>query len=294
MLLRRALPLLLLTACSSPPPANSPEPTPPRADVAAVIVEPPTSAMAEKPEPAPKPKPPEPIPVPEAIAALMRAPDRSEADRALDAGRKEDQLLAFIELQSGAKVAELGAGSGYTTEILARAVGPKGKVYAQNNKFILERFAEKPLTERMKKPVMKNVTRLDREFDDPFPKDVKDLDAVVNVLFYHDTFWMKVDRDKMNKAVFKALRPRGLYVIVDHSAQKGHGAEDVKTLHRVEKSVVQQEIERAGFHLAKEGHFLENPEDSRDWSASPGAAGDKRGSSDRFVLVFEKPDPKSM
>ncbi len=291
MLLRSVLPVFLLTACQSAlPPSQQPTPAP--AGTAPVIVDPPAAASAPAPAPAPKPERPPEIAVPVAIAELMRAPDRSEADRALDAGRKEDQLLAFIDLPAGAKVAELGAGTGYTSELLARVVGPKGKVYAQNNKFILERFAEKPLSERMKKPVMKNVTRLNREFDDPFPKDVKNLDAVVNVLFYHDTVWMKVDRAKMNKAVFDALRPGGMYVIVDHSAKAGHGTQDVKTLHRIERSVVEKEVEAAGFHLLKEGHFLENPADPRDWNASPSASGDKRGTSDRFVLVFEKPESK--
>ena len=88
------------------------------------------------------------------------------------------------------KVAELMAGGGYTTELLARAVGPKGMVYGQNNKLVLDRFAEKPWTERLAKPVMKNVVRVDRELDDPLPPKAKNLDAVFMVLFYHDTVWL--------------------------------------------------------------------------------------------------------
>src|SRR5262249_37542831 len=139
------------------------------------------------------------------------------------------------------------------------------------------------------KPVMKNVVRVDREFDDPFPPEVHDLDAVVCVLFYHDMFWLDVDRDKMNSAVFRVLKKGGTYGIVDHSAKAGSGSNDVKTLHRIEENVVREEILRAGFRFKGEAAFLRNPADTRDWNDSPRAAAERRGTSDRFVLPFEKP-----
>jgi predicted methyltransferase len=212
--------------------------------------------------------------------------DRTIADRALDAGRKPAELLTFFGISPGMHVAELGAAGGYTTELLARTVGANGRVYAQNNRFILERFARKPWSERLAKPVMANVTRVDAEFESPLPSDTKNLDAVVNVLFYHDTVWMGVDRDAMNRAVYDALRPGGVYGIVDHSGATGHGVEDVKTLHRIEESVVVAEIERAGFRLDAATNILRNSHDKRDWNAAPGAAAERRGTSDRFVLRF--------
>jgi len=222
-------------------------------------------------------------------AEVVAAPDRSADDRALDAGRDPAALLAFIGTKPGMRLGELGAGGGYSTELFARAVAPGGTVYAQNSQNILERFAEKPWSERLQKPVMKNVVRLDRPFDDPFPADVRDLDAVVDVIFYHDTVWMEVDRAKMNRAVFEALRPGGVYVIVDHSGAPGTGTTQTQTLHRIEESVVKKEIEAAGFRLDAEADFLRNPKDPLDWSASPRFAGEKRGTSDRFVLRFVKP-----
>lgn len=131
-----------------------------------------------------------------------------------------------------------------------------------------------------------------REFDDPLPPEAKDLDVVVDVLFYHDLFWMndgKVDRAKMNAAIFRALKPGGSYVIVDHSGRAGTGSTEVMTLHRVEEKVVRDEILAAGFELAAEGDFLRNASDARDWNASPMKAAEKRGTSDRFVLRFVKP-----
>jgi predicted methyltransferase len=221
--------------------------------------------------------------------AIVGAADRSPADRVLDIGRKPEDLLRFLDLKPGMRVAELGAGGGYTTELLARAVAPTGIVYAQNSRFILERFAAKPWAERLATPVMQNVVRVDRDFDDPLPPEAHDLDRVVIVLFYHDTVWMDVDRVAMNEAVFRALKPGGLYVVIDHSARLGAGYSEVRTLHRIEESMLRSEIEDVGFTLARESDFLRNPADPRDWNDSPSAAGERRGTSDRFALAFVKP-----
>jgi len=229
------------------------------------------------------------VAVPDPVRAIVAAPDRSEADRALDAGRHPAEMLAFFRVAPGMKVAELGAGGGYTTELLARAVGTTGVVYAQNSKFILERFAAKPWSERLAKPVMKRVVRVDREFDDPLPAEARGLDAVFMVLFYHDTVWLKVDRASMNKAIFAALKPGGIFAVIDHSAKSGTGLAEVQTLHRIDEQTLKDEIERAGFALGREGDFLRNPGDARDWNDSPTAAAERRGTSDRFVLEFVKP-----
>ena len=220
---------------------------------------------------------------------IVNAIDRSPEDRELDKGRHPIEFLRFLDLKPDMKVAEISSGGGYTTELLARAVGPKGIVFGENSKFVLERFAEKPWGERLQKPVMKNVIRVDRDFDDPLPPEAKGLDAVVDVLFYHDTVWQKTDRDRMNRAILEALRPGGIYVIVDHSARQGSGTSETQTNHRIEESVVRSEIEKAGFKLIASADFLRNPADTRDWSASPRVAGERRGTSDRFVLKFVKP-----
>jgi predicted methyltransferase len=89
--------------------------------------------------------------------------------------------------------------------------------------------------------------------------------------------------------VFAALKPGGFYAIVDHSAAAGSGLKDVETLHRIDEDTVKQEITKAGFRLDAESDVLRNPEDPRDWNASPRAAAEKRGTSDRFTLRFVKP-----
>ncbi|HEX5659684.1 MAG TPA: SAM-dependent methyltransferase [Polyangiales bacterium] len=222
-------------------------------------------------------------------AALLAAPDRDPEDVALDAQRHPAEMLRFFEITPGKRVAEIAASRGYTAELLARTVGPTGEVYAQNSPAILERFAQAPWTARLAKPVNARIVRLDREFEDPFPADVKELDVVLDVLFYHDTVWLGTDRARMNKAVFAALRSGGIYGIVDHHAKPGTGLADVETLHRIERDVLVAEVQSAGFELVDEAYFLRNESDTRDWSDSPRVAAERRGTSDRFVLKFVKP-----
>ena len=226
-------------------------------------------------------------------AAIVGADDRDPSDVEADLRRKPVELLEFLDLRAGMKVADIGAGSGYTTELLARAVGAKGKVFGQNTPFVLERFARAGWSARIAKPVNANVVSLEREFDDPFPDDIEPLDRVINVLFYHDFEWMKVDRAKHVADVFAALRPGGLYVIVDASALPGHGAQDSETLHRIEQALVERELEAGGFELVEQAEFLRNPADTRDWNALPWRSSDKADAgefSDKFVLKFRKPE----
>ncbi len=222
--------------------------------------------------------------------AIVNAPDRTDDDRKLDPGRKPAEYLAALMVKPGMKVGELVCGGGYTTELLARAVGPSGKVYGENPKWLLERFAAKPWSERLARPVNAHVTRVDREPTDPFPPELNgQLDLVVTNANYHDLVWQKVDTAKMNAGVFAALKQGGHYVVSDSSAKPGSGPEVAEQLHRIDEDQVKREVTAAGFKLARSDDALRNPADTRDWNASPRAAGEKRGTSDRFILVFEKP-----
>jgi len=265
--------MFLVAACGGP---QSQVAAPPAASLESAAPAPPASAVAS-------------VVVPPALRAVVESPDRAAKDRELDAGRHPAELLAFAGVTAGMRVADLQAGLGYTTELLARAVGSTGVVYSQNNKFVVERFAAKPWAERLAKPALKNVVRVDRELSDPLPPDAKNLDAVFLVLSYHDVVWMGADREKMNGAVFASLKPGGEFIVVDHSAKEGSGLSDVKTLHRIDEHAVVDEITKAGFRLAVKGDFLRNPSDTRDWNDSPTAAGERRGTSDRFVLKFVRP-----
>ena len=243
-------------------------------------------------QPAPTPPPAQPEkPKAETVwKAVIDAPDRSEKDKALDAGRHPAEMLEFLDLKPGMKVADLGAGPGYTTELMARAVGPSGVVYMQNDPRWLP-FLKDAIAERFTHPAVKNVVRVDRRFDDPLPPEAKNLDEVVLNVIYHDIVNMPVDRVRAWKEIFNALQPGGAFVVIDSSAKPGTGLQDTSTLHRIDEPVVKSEVEKAGFKLAAESDFLRNPQDARDWNSSPGAAqkAGRRGQSDRFALKFIRP-----
>ncbi len=241
------------------------------------------------------------------IAAIVASPDRHPADRVNDMRRKPADMLAFIGVRPGMVALDVSAARGYTTELLARAVGPAGKVYGQNAPRAENRAppaqpegaaapppppvvpvnAPAPtLAERARNPATPNIVAVTRPFEDPAPPEVAHggLDLVTLMFNYHDFGHMNVDRAKANAAIFRALRPGGIYVIADHSGRSGTGISESGTLHRVEEAFVQREVEAAGFRLAGQGHFLRNPADPRDRN-TPQPAMPK----DEFVLKFVKP-----
>jgi predicted methyltransferase len=216
--------------------------------------------------------------------AIVAAPDRAEGDRQADVRRKPAKMLGFTGVQTGMKVLDMEASAGYSTELLARAVGPSGTIYAQDSAAVIERFVKDKFDIRAQKPVMKNVVHVVRDFDDPIPPDVRNLDLITFFFAYHDITYMPVDRTVMNKKMFDALKPGGYLVISDHSAKPGEGITVAKTLHRIEESVLRQEIEAAGFKLVAEADFLRNPEDPReDRVFQP------KIPVDEFLLKYQKP-----
>jgi predicted methyltransferase len=215
--------------------------------------------------------------------AIVASPDRSEADRQTDQRRKPELLLAFTGVRPGMKVLDVGAGGGYSTELLARAVAPGGTVYAQDPQDTPPRVRER-FDERAKQPLMKNVVRVLRDYGDPVPSEARDLDLITFFFAYHDTAFMNVDRANMNRRLFEALKPGGVLVIADHSAQAGAGVSLSRSLHRIEEELLRQEVEAAGFKLAAQADFLRHPEDPRDAIVFR-----PKVPVDEFVLKFVKP-----
>src|SRR5258708_14955830 len=224
--------------------------------------------------------------IPADITSAINSPERPPADKALDAGRRPDQIMAFYEIKPGMKVADIFAGGGYMTELFALVVGPKGTVYSQNIPFS-EQFKKvgDQWDERLKKPALKNVVKVSKPFDAPdlLPVPPDSLDAVIIHLNYHDIVGFKMNTENLNAAVFKALKPGGIYGIVDHSAPPGTGATDATTLHRIDEDFLIKDVEKAGFKLYGASSALRHPEDDRTWLVFK-----HRGETDRFMLKFVK------
>lgn len=252
---------------------------------------------------------------PTQIAAIIAAPDRSQADRTNDLRRKPEPLLAFIDARPGMTAVDVSAAGGYTTELLARAIGPAGTVYGQsqprdpnakppaapegNSNPNLPAPAAAPgpfrpspvaLADRAAKmkesaAAAASIIPLSRPFADPIPAELAGKVDLVTLMFnYHDMGHLGVDRAAMNRGIFAALKPGGTYVIGDHAGRPGTGISEAGTLHRIEEAFLRAEVEAAGFKLAAEGMFLRNPNDPRDKNTP-----DPPQPKDEMVLKFVKP-----
>jgi hypothetical protein len=231
----------------------------------------------------------------EQIKQIVASPDRSAADRTNDQRRKPEQMLVFIGIRPGITALDLSAAGGYTTELLARTIGPSGNVYGQSRPRDPSRAPTPPAApEGNSNPTLPSaaappaapagaprpspdaladrdsalrsagikaapITAVVRPFENPIPPELAEFDLVTLMFNYHDLGHLGVDRAAMNRA-------------------------EAGTLHRVEEAFLRKEVEAAGFKLAAEGDFLRNPNDPRDKNTP-----DPPQPKDEFVLKFVKP-----
>ena len=222
------------------------------------------------------------------IAAAAADPARV-ADQALDARRHGPELMAFAQVKPGDKVLELIPGGGYFTRLFSRVAGPRGHVYAiwpqpYADEAVPDVAALKAASAR---PPWTNVTVLVQpaaELTVPEPVDV--VFTSQNYHDYPDKFMGRIDPAVLNKAVYRALKPGGLYVIVDHAAQPGSGMRDTDTLHRIDPAIVKRQVLAAGFRFEGESRLLRNPADDHTLLVFKPAI---RGKTDQFVYRFRKP-----
>ena len=220
-----------------------------------------------------------------AVIAALADPARTAAETARDAARKPALVVEFAQVKPGDKVADLFPGGGYFTHIFAMVVGDKGVVYAAVGN-------GKENTPPAANPAFSNIqinTQAWGEFGPP-----EKLDVVFNSQFYHDLFNPEFDPPtggpeglaKVNKAIFNALKPGGVYVIIDHAGAPGTGYSQMNTLHRIEESVVKEQLIKAGFVLEAESDVLRNPADPHTAMVFDPSI---RGKTDQFMLRFRKP-----
>ena len=219
------------------------------------------------------------------IGTILADSSRPQADRDIDDQRMPADVLGFLGVGAGDHVADLLAGGGYYTRILVPLVGPNGRVYAGNNPFYMGFFAD-AFNALLAEPRFRNVVRIDGPVDQlALPTDGS-LDVVLMSQAYHDLLLTDEDRDEMNRRIFRALKPGGVYGIIDHAARSGTGTADTESLHRIDRQFIVDEVSKAGFRLVGDLDVLANPAD--DHTAAIFAP-EIRGHTDRFVLKFEKP-----
>jgi predicted methyltransferase len=218
------------------------------------------------------------------ILAAVADPRRPAADRERDALRHPAEILAFTGVQPGWRVADIGPGAGYYSRLFAVAVGDEGRVYAVDR----PGTAERPRAMAAVAPTYSNITHVQNGYAG-LPQG-EPLDAVFISQIYHDFFYPQLEMDvpAFNRAVFEALRPGGVYVIIDHAAHAGAELDlnPQSSLHRIDEAQVVREVTAAGFVFEEASSVLRNPADDRSLRVFEG---DIRGRTDQFVLRFRKP-----
>jgi predicted methyltransferase len=225
-----------------------------------------------------------------ALAAAVADSSRPDSDTTRDADRKPEQTLAFSGIKPGDQVADYVADSGYFTRLFASVVGSKGHVYAVEPTafFKFEHFVEAVAQLQGYAVTHPNVTVTTAAALEglKFPEKLDLFWISRNYHDLHDQFMGPVDIATFNKAVYSALKPGGVYVILDHSAAQGAAADVTETLHRIEASNVRREVEAAGFKFDSESSILANPADPRTAKVFDQTI---RGHTDQFILKFRKP-----
>lgn len=217
--------------------------------------------------------------------------ERSDADRKADLYRKPEAILDFFQVKPGQIVLDVFAGGGYFSELLARSVGPQGRVDAFNNKPYLNWVGDQ-LNARLNNNRLPNIRRLDVEVDELQLGD-QHYDLIFASMAFHDMYyadpaegWPAMDRPALFKKLYAALKPGGVLAVIDHSARAGRGVEDSKPLHRIEESALRKDLEQAGFRFDASTELLRNPNDDRSLSSFEPRI---RFQTDRFVLRFKRP-----
>jgi predicted methyltransferase len=228
--------------------------------------------------------------VPASVAAAISDPRRPAEQVRLDATRRPALVLAFAQVKPGDHVADFMPGNGYFTRILSDVVGPNGRVYAFNP---AEQIKNCPPSEIAGSqaiahdPSYTNVTLLTGSLASfRIPEKLDLLWTAQNYHDLHDTFLGPANVAALNRAFFNALKPGGIFLVIDHVAESGSGLRDTETLHRIDPIRLRNEIEAAGFIFEAQSTALRNPDDDHSRSVFDPLV---RGSTDQVVFRFRRP-----
>lgn len=221
--------------------------------------------------------------VPAAVVAAVADADRPDADKARDAARKPAEIVAFAGVKPGDKVAEFLPGGGYYTRILSKTVGPDGHVYALIPTAFAQRAGGLDALNALAAQYG-NVTVVAADltgFTLPEP-----VDLAWTSENYHDMHNGPTPSFAgVNEAIFRALKPGGIYFVEDHAAVAGSGITATSTLHRIDPAAVIEEVTAAGFALDGQSDVLANPEDPKTAGVRDPSV---QGKTEKFALRFRK------
>ncbi len=222
-------------------------------------------------------------------AAALTAEGRLKADLRRDQTSRPELVLALLDLQAGDRVADIFGGGGYYSELIGLIVGEGGEVLLHNNQAYLS-FVEKGLSDRFDNRSLPAVVRHDREVGD-MELGTAQLDAAIIIMSYHDLYqvdegWPAIDAADFLGQIYRALKPGGKFLIVDHVAKAGTGKAAAQDLHRITPEFAREDITGRGFEFAGESDVLRNSDDDHSLMVFDQAI---RGKTDRFVHLYRKP-----
>ena len=225
------------------------------------------------------------------LAAALSDPARPAEEAQLDALRKPAEVIAFAGLKSGDRVADFMSGNGYFTRIFSRVVGPAGRVYA----FVpAQQLANCAASETAGTRAFEHDARyrnvqvlIDAADRFAVPEPVDLVWTAQDYHDLHDSFMKPIDVGALNAAIYRALKPGGVYLVIDHAAQAGSGLRDTETLHRIDPASIRAEVTAAGFAFEGESNVLRNPGDLHELRVFDAAI---RHRTDQVVLKFRKPN----
>ncbi|MDB5476953.1 MAG: methyltransferase [Phenylobacterium sp.] len=222
------------------------------------------------------------------LAAALADPARGDM-KAIDARRHTGELVAFSGVKPGDKVVDLIPGSALFTRVFAKVAGPKGHVYmVWPNEYAQEAAGDVTASDKLAADkAYGNISVLQQPaaaFSAP-----EKVDLVFTAQNYHDypdKFMGKVDPVAFDKQVYAALKPGGVFLVIDHAAQAGSGMRDTETLHRIDPAIVKTQLASVGFVFEGESDVLRNPADDHKKLVFDKTI---RGHTDQFVYKFRKP-----
>ncbi len=226
------------------------------------------------------------------IDAAVSDPNRPIEDRERDKSSRPAEMLAFAGIAPGMRVLDLGAAAGYYSELLARVVGPSGRVLAQNDPGALSMLGAATFERRYGGGRLANVEQRFVKLDE-LKLPSASLDAVWVSMAYHDTYWYSptvdwgpIDQRTLLATLFAALAPSGIVLLIDHAAVLGtEPHESSKVTHRIDPDVVRRDFATAGFVLEAQSDALRSSDDDHTRSVFDAAV---KGRTDRFVMRFRK------